>query len=195
MVILIREKYKRIENRISKTHKYIKKEFKDDVFRPVVKIFSKLGLTPNQVSLLSLVISLVGAGMLFKSRNWFLVLILLGYFLDGVDGALARYRKMESKLGRWIEYLFDKLKVLVVMTVVAYLSSGEVYFWLMPGTYLFVSILYSSLNGKRRMIYVEFYYYIILYFSFAIATGFGLFFMGLNFLIFVIYMCLKNDKE
>ncbi|MBI2085176.1 MAG: CDP-alcohol phosphatidyltransferase family protein [Candidatus Aenigmarchaeota archaeon] len=73
-------------------------------------LFSKIPITPNQWTLLSLIFG--GAGFLLASiyGNLIasLVLFFLAFFFDYVDGAVARYSKLETKKGAYIDGISDR---------------------------------------------------------------------------------------
>ena len=64
------------------------------------EIFSKLGLTPNQYTLISLFFVLISFYFLIN-RNLILALIffLISAILDFIDGAVARFTKKATKKG------------------------------------------------------------------------------------------------
>ncbi|NYT05156.1 MAG: CDP-alcohol phosphatidyltransferase family protein [Methanomicrobiales archaeon] len=76
---------------------------------PLAQIFIKIGLTPNQVSLLSLILGLCCA-WLFFTRAFFAgsCLLLLSGILDLVDGTVARKKEAESDFGAVIDWIIDK---------------------------------------------------------------------------------------
>jgi phosphatidylglycerophosphate synthase len=73
------------------------------------KIFSKFGLSPNQFTILTLLFALTSFFSLLKEK---MVLALIFYFLaivlDFVDGAVARFKKMETKKGAYLDTIFDR---------------------------------------------------------------------------------------
>lgn len=85
-----REKFKRIEVKMG-------------------EIFSKLGLTPNQYTLISLIFVLISFYFLI---NFNLVLalafFLLATILDFIDGAVARFTKKETKKGAYLDTICDR---------------------------------------------------------------------------------------
>ena len=70
----------------------------------VTRIFLMLGLGPNFISFLSFLMGIIGGFFYFKSL--FLlgsIFFFLFYLLDNVDGEVARYRKLSSRLGYWLD--------------------------------------------------------------------------------------------
>lgn len=66
-------------------------------------------ITPNHVSIFTLVIALAGAGMLATGNSelatWGAGLFVLARFLDHFDGELARQSGKTSKLGYYLDYV------------------------------------------------------------------------------------------
>ena len=77
-------------------------------------IAERIGLTPNQVTLISFGLGLLAAGMLaVGSRSWSVAGALLLQFclvVDCVDGELARYRRRFSRFGAWLDATTDRVK-------------------------------------------------------------------------------------
>ncbi|WP_329522333.1 CDP-alcohol phosphatidyltransferase family protein [Spirillospora sp. NBC_01491] len=80
----------------------------------VTRWAAREGLTPNTVTLISLAVGLLAAlwfaagtrtGMVVGA-----VLFYLAFVLDCVDGQLARYRRMVSPLGAWMDAIGDRAK-------------------------------------------------------------------------------------
>jgi len=72
-------------------------------------------ISPNGISTLALALNLLAAFLLARGGvvpKLFLVacaVITLGGLLDGLDGAVARVQKKESRLGDFIDHLFDRI--------------------------------------------------------------------------------------
>ncbi len=72
------------------------------------------GFTPNQVTTVSVLIGLLAAIAFATGERWGLVtgavLLYLAFVTDCVDGQLARYTRQFSKLGAWLDSVFDRTK-------------------------------------------------------------------------------------
>jgi CDP-alcohol phosphatidyltransferase-like enzyme len=72
------------------------------------------GFTPNQVTTVSVLIGLLAAIAFATGERWGLVtggvLVYLAFVTDCVDGQLARYTRQFSKLGAWLDSVFDRTK-------------------------------------------------------------------------------------
>ncbi|MEV7970235.1 CDP-alcohol phosphatidyltransferase family protein [Sphaerisporangium sp. NPDC088356] len=96
----------------------------------VVRLAARLGLTPNAVTGLS--VGLAGlAAVAFsagerRAQVAGAVLLYLSFVLDCVDGQLARYTRMFSPLGAWLDATFDRVKEYVVYVGLAVGYTGGV---------------------------------------------------------------------
>ena len=79
--------------------------------RPLTRAFLRTPFTPNQVTGLSFLVGLLGAGcFLLGSYGWTLVGALLlqaSTVLDCVDGEIARVKMLESPFGEWLDITLD----------------------------------------------------------------------------------------
>jgi hypothetical protein len=99
------------------------------------------GLTPNQVTMVSVAVGLLAAVAFATGERWGLVsgavLLQAAFTLDCVDGQLARYSRQFSKLGAWLDSIFDRTKEYVVFAGLAIGASrtGDPV-WLLAGAAL-----------------------------------------------------------
>ena len=80
-----------------------------------------LGLTPNQLSTLGFVVgmiaaALVCAGMLLPG----LIAMAISQIIDGLDGGVARRYKLETKTGKMLEIVYDRLNELAIFMALAW---------------------------------------------------------------------------
>lgn len=75
----------------------------------MVRPLARIGMTPNQVTVVSLVAALAGAWLFSQGAvtqaNWAAGLFVLARFLDHFDGELARLTGQASRLGYYLDYL------------------------------------------------------------------------------------------
>ena len=80
-------------------------------------------LTPNQVTVFSMVLGVVAAALFATGLRWGLVagavVLWAAFVADCVDGQLARYTRQFSALGAWLDALFDRAKEFVVFAGLA----------------------------------------------------------------------------
>ncbi len=90
----------------------------------VVALLKDSRITPNQITLVSLVLALVAVGLLLAWPGyWGLVVAAIvyeaSYVLDCADGMLARWRKTQSTVGHLLDFLMDELKAFLILAAVS----------------------------------------------------------------------------
>ncbi len=78
------------------------------IARVVVRPLVRTAVTPNHVTLVTLLLALAGAGLLAVGEptlaNWGAGIFVLARFLDHFDGELARQKGMSSRFGYYFDY-------------------------------------------------------------------------------------------
>jgi phosphatidylglycerophosphate synthase len=84
-------------------------------FEPIALGMGRLGLTPDALTLIGFAVTVVGA-VLVALQQWLLggVVILLGGIFDMFDGTLARASGKVSKLGAFMDSVFDRAGEVIV---------------------------------------------------------------------------------
>ncbi len=109
--------------------------------RYIARWAARRGLTPNQVTLFSIGLGVVAAALFADAERWAMVLgavlVYFAFVFDCVDGQLARYSRQFSKLGAWLDSIFDRSKEYVVFAGLAIGASrtGDPV-WLLAGSAL-----------------------------------------------------------
>lgn len=102
--------------------------FNNWVCRPVAAVFVYLlrptPVTPNQVTFLSLFVSLLSAATLLLWRDRVglgvaAALVYLAFVLDCVDGQLARITGKTSVVGSYLDFLVDEIKAVTLIAALA----------------------------------------------------------------------------
>ena len=91
------------------------------VFEPIALAMGRAGLTPNGLTLIGFAITVVGS-VLVGLQAWVLggIVVFLGGVFDMFDGTLARATGQASKLGAFMDSVFDKLgEIIVFLGVIA----------------------------------------------------------------------------
>jgi archaetidylinositol phosphate synthase len=92
------------------------------LFEGSASALHRAGLNPNSVSALSLLSSLASAASyLYFREPYFLppaLLLLLGGFFDGVDGAMAEKYGQKTRFGALLDSTFDRISELAVLSAV-----------------------------------------------------------------------------
>ncbi|GAA2389272.1 hypothetical protein GCM10010420_11070 [Streptomyces glaucosporus] len=111
----------------------------DPVATPLVRWTAKWSrVTPNQITWGALFLGL-GAAACFARGDWKWLLVGAGlyhlsFILDCMDGKLARLTGRGSEFGGWLDYVFDRVRVLICAIALMggqYSRTGDVaYIWL-----------------------------------------------------------------
>jgi len=119
-------------------------------------LFWKLGMTANQVTILMIICSLTGS-LSYVLRNIYvniigIVLFQLSYFLDHVDGEVARLRKQSSLFGVYL----DQVSHIVIEPLFCAIIGIRLYL-LQPCTanLLIALLLYSGWHWQREIVRVR----------------------------------------
>ncbi len=79
-------------------------------------VFSKLGLSPNQWTMLTIIPALVALYFLFSSQFLYAaIFFIISGFLDMVDGAVARVMGKVTKLGAYLDTMMDRYVEAVII--------------------------------------------------------------------------------
>lgn len=138
---------------------------------PLVALLARTRVTPNQVTLLSMVIAVAGFGALAGlPGRWGLVLgvvgIELAYIFDCADGQLARVTGRTSPVGAELDFLMDEFKAYLLVAAIAtrwhlhdgggdtalYVGLGTLVIigWALASTRFFRTPEYAAATGTAR---------------------------------------------
>lgn len=116
---------------------------------PIARFLEKMGLHPNTVTILGLVLS-AAVGAVIASGYTALggVLLLFASSVDGLDGALARVSGTKSRFGAFLDSTLDRI------------SEGALFFgllvWLLPqGRYLEAYLVFLTILGSVMVSYTR----------------------------------------
>jgi phosphatidylglycerophosphate synthase len=131
-------------------------------------IFLKFGATANQVTGLSILLSLLSCGLFITGKVGLILLAAIGFYavdlLDSVDGIIARYSGTASRYGKYIDDLSGTLSTVLLFTSIGiglYISGGDLFsrycfdnfpyvaFIFAPNLFLFLGP-FESLMGLLR---------------------------------------------
>ena len=131
--------------------------------RQITRFFLQTSLSPNIITLLSLVIGLVSAGYFFQGTYENILigagLLLLSAWIDCTDGEIARLKFMESKVGGKLDIICDNLVHIAVFFAIGmglYQTTGQTVFIILGAfavlgnliSFLFLSS--SIIDEKKR---------------------------------------------
>ncbi|MHA2289410.1 MAG: CDP-alcohol phosphatidyltransferase family protein [Promethearchaeota archaeon] len=137
------------------------------------KIFIKLGLSPNKVSIMGLILSffifwgviMAGTGHTldlmteqpFYGSWFFLIAVLVLYtgISDGIDGSIARLLDIKSKTGAWFDNIIDRISDILVLvcfvpTNMLVLPSYGLDLTWMAWTNIFLIIIYEYMRARHE---------------------------------------------
>ena len=143
----------------------------DRVLRPVTKFLHlRLGLTPNQVSVIGSAVGLVAVvPILLEEIEIGLLLLAFSQIIDGIDGSIARVFNLRSRLGGRLETIFDRLNEFFLFLALAIV--GEV-------TYTIFILAYAAIllvtSVKNRSDFDPGFKRIVLYFGYFLGFQFVL---------------------
>jgi phosphatidylglycerophosphate synthase len=128
------------------------------VLNPFLEILMWLGITPNMVTILSM-LTIIVAGILFAIEQpvvgaW---VLLFGGFLDGVDGALARITKAKSPFGAFLDSICDHCGDFAVYLglLISSLRHGSVMEIVLLFVAMFASVFGSHVRSRAGMLAIE----------------------------------------
>ena len=95
----------------------------------VTKLLLKTKITPNQITIFSILAGMIGVILIFlntvPTTIIGLILIYLWLFLDKVDGEIARYKKLQSIQGIYLDQIAHMLIVPIFFFATGYLAYLE----------------------------------------------------------------------
>jgi CDP-diacylglycerol--glycerol-3-phosphate 3-phosphatidyltransferase len=175
-----------------------------NLLSPVVKLAMKLNLSPNAVTLIGLIITLLAS--YFYAKGYFRIaglILLLAGLCDAIDGEVARKANKVSKFGAFLDSTIDRFEEFFVF-------GGILFYYSMVRQDILLSIVvYLILLGSIMTSYIRAraegigfsptsgpmdrpgrYIYIVL---FSIIAGSGvLFSVAMGVLLFLVYLTVVN---
>jgi len=129
------------------------------VIDPVVKVFIKLGLTPNAVTTIGFCLN-VGVAIIFilgaeegnrgdmSYVGWAGALILFAGLFDMLDGQVARLGNMKSTFGALYDSVLDRYSELIMFLGICYYLVGHHYF--LSSIFAFFALMGSMMVSYVR---------------------------------------------
>ncbi|WP_327584332.1 CDP-alcohol phosphatidyltransferase family protein [Nonomuraea sp. NBC_00507] len=121
----------RLNNAVKGADGFFTTYFVSTYSRFIARWAARRGLTPNQVTLISIALGVAAAACFATGeRPWMVlggVLIYFAFVFDCVDGQVARYARKFGVLGAWLDATFDRFKEYVVFAGLAlgYVIAGN----------------------------------------------------------------------
>jgi phosphatidylglycerophosphate synthase len=103
-----------LDSAVKSTDGFFTTFFVSPYSKHIARWAARRGLTPNQVTTVSMLLGVLAAAGFATGERWGLVagavLLQVAFTTDCVDGQLARYTRQFSKLGAWLDSVFDRAK-------------------------------------------------------------------------------------
>ena len=122
-----------------------------NLLTPLVRLSTYLNISPNFYTVLGLILTLIGAGLLVKDVsyvNWAGLFILLGGICDILDGKVARISNKVTKFGALFDSVIDRYSEVVMFF-------GIAAYYMIDDHYLLSVITFSALGGSTMVSYVR----------------------------------------
>ncbi len=121
----------------------------------VGRAFNILPVTPNQYTVLSGIFALVGLYfMITHSLIWAIVFFFIAAGLDFVDGAVARIRHVSTKMGAYLDTIFDRYVEGIIFFGMIFLNLPQVlipgYAWIFLAVFGSVITTYAKAAAKEK---------------------------------------------
>ncbi len=117
------------------------------IFEKTADFFINKNISANQVTILALIVGLISSILLYIDMNILAVIFLWisGYF-DALDGTIARKTKSNSKLGGFIDIIFDRIiEISIILSLCIKNESLAIYsVFLLSGIILSMTIFLTS---------------------------------------------------
>ncbi|MDY4011154.1 MAG: CDP-alcohol phosphatidyltransferase family protein [Fusobacterium gastrosuis] len=188
----------------------LKKQFQN-LLMPLCKMFANLGISPNQITIFTIILNIIFAFILYKFASFKLIYLLIPFFflirmaLNALDGMLASNFNMKTKVGVFLNETGDIISDTVVFYVFFKIINSSEY---LAVSFIFLSILteyigvvafmvdgkrhYEGPMGKSDRVFFISILSILIYFNFYLFIDY-LLIIGLILLIFTIFNRLKNS--
>lgn len=119
------------------------------VVDPAAGFLNRMGLLPNTVTLLGLLITMVGAFFLAIGKIPLGgLIILIGAPLDALDGAMARQRGESSAFGAFVDSVTDRYSELVIF-------AGLLFYYISSQDNLGAGLTYAAAAGSILVSYIR----------------------------------------
>ena len=129
-----------------------------ELLRPFLSLILRLGITANTLTVASLVV-VVSAGTLFAFGQTVLGawILLMGGFLDGIDGELARISRVQSPFGAFLDSICDHCGDFAMYfgLLLPFLSKEAFVQILLIFVALFASVLGSHVRSRAGMLGID----------------------------------------
>lgn len=187
----------------------LKKQFQN-ILMPFCKLLAKLGISPNQITVFTVILNLFFAFFLYKFSNFKFIYLLIPVFffirmaLNALDGMLANNFNMKTKIGIFFNEMADVISDTAVFytffKIIAtpeYLSFIFIFFSILSEYTGVVAFMvdgkrhYEGPMGKSDRVFFISILSLFIYFNFLSYINYFII-IGIFLLIFTLYNRIKN---
>jgi len=118
------------------------RKFRSTKFGFVGIFFSKLRVTANTMTFISLIFGILAVYFLFQNYYFFVLFALLHLLVDGLDGTIAR-ATTETNFGKYFDHAVDSLVVFLILIKIGFVFS-DYYPFLVVGLFFMAQLAYFS---------------------------------------------------
>jgi CDP-diacylglycerol--glycerol-3-phosphate 3-phosphatidyltransferase len=122
-------------------------------FAPLARFLHRLGITPNAITVLGCLLTLIGAALIATDRWTAAILVVLaGGFADGVDGLLARQSQQTTRFGAFLDSVLDRWSdsALFIGLLIYFARAGMIVEEVLSGAALSFSLLVSYTRARAE---------------------------------------------
>ena len=132
------------------TDGFVSRHFNRKISTRISRFLVDLPITPNQLSIATMVLSFLSAWLVFQGGTSYLHLALGGLLfqfasiVDGCDGEIAKLKFMGSRTGEWVDTLADNVSYLAFFVAVLggmYAHTGDARYPMLGGVMVFLDVL------------------------------------------------------
>lgn len=167
--------------------------FRTNLARPLLKLLSTLGITPNMVSALSILV-MIGFIYFVNSNVYYASgFVVLHILLDSIDGSLARYKNTTSDSGALTDICVDQTVMLIGVLATIFFGIIDPFWGSLYGVaYILMIVFLVVLNQREKpvkyVVRTKYFFFLVLLFDFHFDTEIMHYFL----MVFAIYMTLTS---
>ncbi len=136
----------------------IRKAIQEYITKPIVSIVAKTPLTPNIITWIGFVITIVG-GVLIVTEHFLTagIIVLVAGLFDMLDGALARATGKITRFGAILDSTLDRLSeaILLVTLLAVFVKYGQMTESILSAVALVGSLLVSYIRARMEGLGIE----------------------------------------
>ena len=113
----------RVREEMALNLEQIRRNMEQGITRPIVSVLAKTGITPNILTVTGFIITLIAAALIGMGHliSGGIIILVAGAF-DMLDGALARSKQQETRLGAFLDSVIDRFSETALLLGVLVIS-------------------------------------------------------------------------